>query len=51
MYFNMAVENSKSKCSYVYFAEQYLANLISGLLEVERMNQSYVGAELYELHL
>lgn len=48
MYFNMAVENSKSKCSYVYFAEQYLANLISGLLEVERMNQSYVGAELYE---
>ena len=27
MYFNMAVENPKSKYSYVYFAEQYLANL------------------------
>ena len=25
--------------------------LISGLLEVQRMNQSCVGAELYELHL
>ena len=47
----MAVENSNSKHSYVYFAEQYLADMISGLLEAERINQSYVEAELYELHL
>ena len=44
--FNIAVENTSSKYSYVYFAEQHIVNLDLRALELERMNKSCGGVEI-----